>query len=75
MILKSASPSRSFVLGNSKRVCRSAARKVRVDELEPLRSVFLTLHGPSSPAPRGILACSLAASALSEIAFIQWREL
>jgi hypothetical protein len=44
MILKSASPSRSFVLGNSKRVFRSAARNVRVDELGPLRSVFLTLH-------------------------------
>jgi hypothetical protein len=40
MILKTASRSRSFVPGSSKRVCRSAGRKVRVDELGPLRSVF-----------------------------------
>jgi hypothetical protein len=44
MILKSASRSRSLVLGSSKRVCCSAGRNVRVDELGPLRSVFLTLH-------------------------------
>jgi hypothetical protein len=40
MILKSASPSRRFVLSNSKRVFRSTGRNVRVVELGPLRSVF-----------------------------------
>ena len=43
MILKSASASRSFVLGNSKRVCRSVG-KVRVEELGSSTVFFLTLH-------------------------------